>query len=97
MTAVRCCVLIGFFALLGVTVVYLRVEQSRSWSNCAVLEGRWTELRRELWRVQAGVARLRSPTRLHDSLDRFRTSLVARGTPCPTISASRTLADEPMD
>lgn len=70
--------LISALTCLALAVVYLRVEQARTAARTLALETRWMELRRELWSVQTGVARLRSPARLYDSLNFFEADLVTR-------------------
>jgi hypothetical protein len=64
------------FALIGLTVVYLRAEQTRVAAQTLELEGEWVSLRRELWDAEAHVARLRTPARVHQRLDLFDVDVV---------------------
>ncbi len=52
-------------ALMALSVVYLRAEQTRSAAGALALEARWVKARRHLWSLQAQVARLRSPDHIH--------------------------------
>ncbi len=76
MTAWRGCVLIGAFTAIALSIVYLRVEQTRCAAQTLALEVKWVETRRELWSLQAAAARLRTPGRVHDRLVRFETDLI---------------------
>ena len=79
MTILRGCVLLGCFTAIALVVVHLRSEQTRCAARLAGMDGRWVELRRELWGVQTRVARLRSPERIHDRVAAFGTGLVPPG------------------
>jgi len=79
LTALRVGVLLGAFTGLALAVVHLRSEQTRCAFRTLAQESRCVELRRELWRLQTGVARLRAPQRVRDSLDWFQTDLVTPG------------------
>lgn len=76
--ASRACALMLLFATLALAVVWIRAEQTRALARAVQLEGQRVSLRRDLWRAQANVARLRAPTRLYDSLDLFRANLATR-------------------
>ena len=75
MTVSRAGVLITGFALLALSVVYLRGEQTRAAARAVALELKQVQARRELWRAQATVARLRAPTQIRDRLERFPDAL----------------------
>jgi hypothetical protein len=77
-TPFRAGFLIGAVALLALAVVTLRSEQARAAARTVALESRWIESRRELWKLQTGVARLRAPGRLHGSLEWFGAELATR-------------------
>jgi len=66
--------LMGFLAFL---LVLLRIEQVRCSAGIMALQGASIEQRRELWRLQVAVARLRSPPHLHDRIKWFDAELVA--------------------
>ena len=79
MTVFRGCILLACFALLALAVVHLRSEQTRCAGRIATIDGRWLELRSELWSLQTRTARLRSPQRIHDRVASFQTGLVPPG------------------
>lgn len=60
----RACVLIVSLAVVAITLVYLRWEQTRIAAGLLRAESRWVELRREWWSLQASTAMFRSPTRM---------------------------------
>ena len=76
MTLSRVCGLFGVLVVVALAVVYLRVEQTRCAAKTLALESQWIALRRELWQVQTGAARLRAPGRLHDRMEWFDTDLI---------------------
>lgn len=77
------------FAAVALPVVYLRTEQTRSVARTLALETEWVEQRRELWRMHAALARLRSPRRVRDSAAYFATNLVEPGFDDPKKQDSR--------
>lgn len=79
MTVARGCVLLGCFTAIALAVVHLRSEQTRCAARLAGMDGRWVEIRRELWSVQTRIARLRSPERIRDRVAAFGTGLVPPG------------------
>ncbi len=64
MKTLRCVTLIVSLAVVAITLVYLRWEQTRIAAGLLHAETRWVELRREWWSVQASTARFRSPARM---------------------------------
>lgn len=81
MTALRVSFLICSFALIALALVHLRTEQIRCASRSLRLEADWIELRRESWKLQSEIARLRAPGSIHDRTMWFQTDLVAPTTP----------------
>jgi hypothetical protein len=79
LTVARGCTLLGCFAALALVIVYLRAEQTRCAARIAAMDGRWMELRSEMWGLQTRTARLRSPQRIHDRVASFQTGLVPPG------------------
>lgn len=63
--------LVACLAGIALVLVVLRVEQTRSASRSLRLETRYVELRRRCRDVEASVARLRTPDRIHGYLSRF--------------------------
>lgn len=59
------------FATVGLGLVYLRAEQARSASAALRHEAEWFQLKRDLWDLEARVARLRSPEQLHQRMVLF--------------------------
>ena len=79
MSVFRAC---GLFAALGavaVMLVHLRAEEVRCAARILAMDSDWTQLRRELWRVQTRSARLRTPRRLHERVETGLSDLVAPG------------------
>jgi len=72
----RFCALLSAFAVIALTLVYLRAEQTRCAARTVSIEAKFVEQQRELWRLQTGVARLQAPSRLHDCMERFHADLV---------------------
>ncbi len=81
MNATRLAVLMVAFAVLGLSVVYLRTEQARSAARTLAMEMKWIELRGEWWELQTDVARLRSPERIRDRLGWYQLELKPPGEP----------------
>jgi hypothetical protein len=77
--ALRRCALLAAFALTALAVVHLRAEQTRAVARALAIESQSVELRRELWRLQTGVARLKAPGRIHDRVVQFDAGLVPPG------------------
>lgn len=71
MKVMRIGALLGAFATIAIAVVCLRAQQARVVAESLELEGQWMSLRRELCELQASVARLRAPERIHDRVDWF--------------------------
>lgn len=80
MNVFRAGVLLAALTLLAIAVVSLRADQARCAARMLSLESDWVALRHELWDVQAGVARLRAPTRIHDRVLWLGTDVVPAGT-----------------
>ena len=76
MTIGRVCTLLTAFVLIALAVVHLRAEQTRCAARTLAIESKCIEQRRELWRLQASVARLQAPSRVHDCMDWYRADLV---------------------
>lgn len=72
MTACRMAALILLLGITAGVLVYLRAEQVRSAASAIALECQSIEARRELWRIQVAVARLRAPAHVHDWMTRFQ-------------------------
>lgn len=81
MTTMRISFLVLSFGVLAVGLVHLRSEQVRSAAVALKWESEWINLRRETWKVQAEIARLRAPGSIHDRTKWFQTDLVAPSTP----------------
>ena len=75
MTAARTCGILIALAVVALAVVFLRSEQTRFAADTLRLERESIALRRQLWRLQTGVARLRSPERVRQSLEWFDVGL----------------------
>ena len=75
MTARRACVVLTLVSGLAVAVVHLRAEQTGAAAGVFALEAQSAVLRRELWRLQTEIARLRTPARLHYAADWFEMNL----------------------
>ncbi len=79
MTVARGCILLACFACVALAIVHLRCEQTRCAARIAAMDGKWLELRSELWGLQTRIARLRAPQRIHDRVASFQTGLVPPG------------------
>ena len=95
MTVSRVCGLFGVLVVVALAVVYLRVEQTRCAAKTLALESRWIALRRELWQVQTGAARLRAPGRLHDRMEWFDTDLVPPPPGAPEEARAKLVFHQP--
>ncbi len=76
MTAYRACMLLFAFTLIALAAVYLRTEQTRAAARALAAELHRVEVRRELWDVQASVARLRAPEEIRTRVTRFDEELL---------------------
>jgi hypothetical protein len=74
-------VVIGALTLIALGVTVLRVEQTRTAARTVAMENEWAALRRESWRLQTALARLRAPGTIHDRTQWIQTDLVAPGSP----------------
>ncbi len=79
MSPTRLCIMIAAFSLIGLAAVHLRAEQTRCASRTLAIEAELIGQRRELWRVQSALARLRAPGHIHDRMEWFQTGLAAPG------------------
>jgi len=95
LTALRTGGLVAALVTLALAIVYIRAEQARSASRMLAHQSRWIELRRELWKAQSGVARLRAPARLYSSLELFRADVVLRNVSKDSDGATR-FAGKPL-
>ena len=77
MTAGRACAGVIALAAVALAVVCLRAEQTRVAAQALGLERRFVALRGELWQLQTGVARLRTPVRLQERVDWFDVGLAS--------------------
>jgi hypothetical protein len=71
--------MIAALSLIALVAVYLRAEQTRCAAHTLAIESELIKERRELWRVQSAVARLRAPGHIHDRMDWFEDDLVPPG------------------
>ncbi len=76
MTAWRLGVLCALLVCIALSLVLVRTAQTGAASRMLRAQYAMIQLRRELWHVQASVARLRSPIKLHQRLEWFDTGLV---------------------
>ena len=95
MTAVRVSALLGAFAGIALTLVVLRVEQARCAARTVALEAEWVQTRRELWRLQSRVARLRAPGRLRDRMEWLETELTPPASHEVPRSTGRVVLNQP--
>lgn len=79
MNPVRCAGVAIGFALLALSLVYLRSAQHESASRAIRLETEWFQLKDERAHLQAKLARLQAPQRVRDFVDWFQTDLVPPG------------------
>lgn len=71
MSTIRAGYLISGLAFIALMSVYLRSEQARVATESLSAELRQVTVRRELWKQQAAVARLRAPEVIHDRIKVF--------------------------
>ncbi|MCH7883845.1 MAG: hypothetical protein IIC01_01220 [Planctomycetes bacterium] len=79
MSVFRACSLFAALGAVAVMLVHLRSENVRCAARILAMDSEWTQLRRELWRVQTRSARLRAPRRLHERVEAGSSDLVAPG------------------
>jgi hypothetical protein len=72
MSMTRLVVLLGAMAGIGIAVVALRVEQSATLWRIQELQFRETQLRRDIWRQQMELGRLRSPHLVRERVERLK-------------------------
>jgi hypothetical protein len=81
LTSFRALCLLAVFVAVALNVVALRAEQTRAAALAVNLELEQVAARRELWRLQAKVARLRSPRRIQDKLRQIEEQPTAAARP----------------
>ncbi len=95
----RATVLLLAMAGVAMGTVYVRSEQSRMAAAALRNEAKSHDLRRELWSMQASLARVRSPAQIHDRLGRLHVGLAASyekpATPVKPASAPSPKAAKP--
>ena len=79
MSYLRCLGLLMGFAAVALALVEVRAEQARSAASALAAEAEWIQLRRELWSLQTQVARLRTPTQVHDRVEWFNVGISPPG------------------
>lgn len=97
MTVRRGVVLLILFTGLALSVVYLRTEQVRAAARTMNLELRQIEARRELWQLEASVARLRSPEQIRTRLPVFVDDLHAPDSALQKTHGLAQLSAAPQD
>jgi hypothetical protein len=85
------------FAAVALLLVHLRAEQTRAAARALAVESEWVELRRELWRLQTGVARLKAPGRIRDRVEWFDAALVPPGCDVEKGRAERIVDSHPHE
>jgi hypothetical protein len=71
--------LVVSFTVIALTLVHLRAEQTRCAAGSLRAEAESIRLRREQWELQARIARLRTPQRVHDFVDSMQMDLLPPG------------------
>ena len=79
MTIVRGSALLAAFAVIALSVVHLRAEQTRCAARVLKIESDWVRFRGDLWSLQTRIARMRAPDRIHDRVTYLATGLVPPG------------------
>ncbi|MDO8629986.1 MAG: hypothetical protein Q7R41_05785, partial [Phycisphaerales bacterium] len=79
MTIARGCTLLAAFAVIALSVVHLRAEQTRCAARVLRIESDWMRFRGDLWSLQTRIARMRAPDRIHDRATYLATGLVPPG------------------
>ena len=77
MTVGRGVVLLLTFVILAVCGVHLRAEETRLAARIQKLRAERAALRRESWALQVEIARLRTPDRIRDRVDRWQLQVQA--------------------
>ncbi len=85
----RLLMMIAAFSLIALGAVYLRAEQTRCAARTLGIESELIRQRRELWRVQSAVARLRAPGHIHDWMVWFQSDLARPGSIESSSSGTR--------
>ena len=97
MTKLRACLLLAAFTGIALGTVFLRLEQTREASRALRAELAQVAVRRELWGLQAGVARLRTPDRIRTRIEHFKTALVPPGAHEPTSGIHKFASNQPRE
>ncbi len=97
MTKSRACLLLTAFTGIALATVFLRLEQTRAAARALRTELDQVPVRRELWRLQAGVARLRTPARIRMRVQHFKTALVPPGAHQPTDRIHQFVSNQPRE
>jgi hypothetical protein len=95
LTTLRLCALLAAFAWIALAVVYLRAEQTRAAARALLIESQQVEARRELWRLQTGVARLKAPERIRDRAEWFDADLIPPNSDPANGQAGRVVYSHP--
>lgn len=72
----RVVILLALLASLAAMLIGLRAAQTRASAMGLRLERDWLATQREVWQLQASVARLRAPENVHERIARFDTDLL---------------------
>ena len=94
MTKLRACLLLAAFTGIALGTVFLRLEQTRAASRALRAELDQVAVRRELWGLQASVARLRTPGRIRTRVQHFKTALVPPGAHEPTDGIHKLVSNQ---
>lgn len=77
------------FGVVAVALVHLRTEQTRATARMLAAETRRNHLRRELWSLQVRTARLKTPARIRERIDRtWPTELLPPGAEALEMSSA---------
>ncbi len=95
MTVARGIALSVVFATIALTVLHLRAEQTRCAARMVAMDADWMRLRRDLWGLQARIARLKAPERIHDRVAAFQTGLVPPGFDAGSRRTERLASNKP--
>lgn len=80
MTIPRAAALLVVFALVAMSVVYVRGEQTRTAARIHELAVTQNRLRQASWELQMEIARLKTPDRIRQNVERRQLNVMA---PCP--------------
>ena len=80
MTVARAAALFLTFALIALSVVYLRGQQTRTTARTHDLRVTQHRLRQQSWELQMEIARLKTPDQIRERVERWRLNVMA---PCP--------------